>query len=85
MNGHGHINLATKLGPLDLLCELSEGEDYDVLFPDTELVTEGTIDIRVLGLERLIAVKSRVGRLKDRMVLPVLIATLEEREKADDG
>lgn len=84
MNGHGHLNLATSLGPLDLLCELSEGEDYDFLLPDTEIVTEGTIHIRVLGLERLIAVKSRVGRLKDRMVLPVLIATLEEREKEEE-
>lgn len=84
MNGHGHINLATTLGPLDLLCELSEGEDYDSLFPDTEIVTEGSVHIRVLGLQRLIAIKSRVGRLKDRMVLPVLLATLQERENEGD-
>ena len=31
------------------------------------------------GLERLIAVKARAGRIKDKAVLPVLIATLEHR------
>jgi hypothetical protein len=81
LNGHGHLNLATTLGPLDLLCELAEGEDYDSLLPDSEMITEGTIQIRVLALPRLITVKARTGRVKDRMVLPVLIATLEERAK----
>ena len=28
------------------------------------------------------AVKARTGRAKDRMVLPILIATLQEREQA---
>ena len=27
--GHGHINLQTDLGKLDVLCELSEGEGYE--------------------------------------------------------
>jgi hypothetical protein len=29
----------------------------------------------------LIAVKAKAGRPKDRMVLPILVATLEERDK----
>jgi hypothetical protein len=82
LNGHGHLNLATTLGPLDLLCELSEGEDYESLLPDSEIITEGTIQICALSLPRLITVKARTGRVKDRMVLPILIATLQEREKA---
>jgi hypothetical protein len=81
LNGHGHLNLATTLGPLDVLCELAEGEDYDSLLPDSEVITEGTIRVRILGLPRLITVKARTGRAKDRMVLPLLIATLKEREK----
>jgi hypothetical protein len=32
-------------------------------------------------LERLIAVKARAGRIKDKQVLPVLIATLERKRQ----
>ena len=39
------------------------------------------LQVRVLGLARLIAVKARAGRPKDRAVLPVLIATLDEQRK----
>lgn len=81
LNGHGHLNLATTLGPLDVLCELGDGEDYESLLPDTEMITEGTIEIRALSLPRLIVVKTRAGRAKDRMVLPILIATLRERDE----
>lgn len=59
LNGHGHLNLATTLGPRDVLCELAEGEDYDALAPDSELITEGTIQIRVLTLARLISPSRR--------------------------
>jgi len=34
------------------------------------------------ALPTLIAVKTRAGRPKDRVVLPILIATLQERDKA---
>jgi hypothetical protein len=34
----------------------------------------------VLDLPTLIEVKARTGRARDRAVLPVLIATLEERK-----
>jgi predicted nucleotidyltransferase len=77
--GRGHILLQTDLGKLDLLCELAEGEGYEEILLDTVVITAGTFDVRVLGLERLIAVKARAGRIKDKAVLPVLIATLEHR------
>jgi hypothetical protein len=80
--GHGHINLQTDLGKLDVLCELGEGEGYDDIFGDTVLVDDGSISLRVLGLARLIAVKARAGRPKDRAVLPVLVATLDEQTRA---
>ena len=51
------------------------------MLPDTLWMEHGTHRIRVLGLERLIAVKAKAGRPKDRIVLPVLIATLEEQRK----
>lgn len=80
--GHGHLNLQTTLGKLDVLCELAEGEGYDELLPDTILLNNGPLPIRVLGLSRLISVKARVGRPKDRAVLPVLLATLDEQTRA---
>jgi len=80
--GHGHLNLQTTAGKLDVLCELSEGEGYDELLSDTILLSEGTLPIRVLSLSRLITVKARVNRPKDRAVLPVLVATLDEQNRA---
>lgn len=80
--GHGHINLQTDLGKLDVLCELGEGEGYDDVLADTIVLDQGPFPVRVLGLPRLIAVKSRAGRPKDRAVLPLLIATLDEQMRA---
>ncbi len=80
--GNGHVNLQTDLGKLDVLCELGEGEGYEEILADTVLVDDGSITLRVLGLPRLIAVKARAGRPKDRAVLPVLVATLDEQTRA---
>jgi len=79
--GDGHLNLQLDLGKLDVLCELGAGEDYENLFADTVLVENGSIQLRVLELHRLIAVKARAGRPKDRAVLPVLMATLDEQKR----
>ena len=81
--GTGQINLSTKLGPLDPLCELDPGVGYDELLDHTEVVSDGTIEIKVLDLEKLIEVKAATGRDKDRLALPLLIATLEEQKNSD--
>jgi hypothetical protein len=69
------------LGPIDPLWELGEGQGYDELLPHSVLMTEGDLSLRVLDLPTLIDVKAKTGRAKDRAVLPVLIATLEESSK----
>lgn len=79
--GHGHLNLQLDLGKLDVLCELSEGEGYEEILADTVLVQSGELTLRVLGLSRLIAVKARAGRPKDRAVLPILVAALDEQRR----
>lgn len=79
--GHGHLNLMTDLGKLDVLCELGEGEGYEEILPDTVMVEDRVGSLRVLGLARLIAVKGRAGRPKDRAVLPVLVAALDEQRR----
>lgn len=79
--GKGHLNLSTTLGPLDPLCEL-DGLGFDeLLITSQSMFDEGRL-LRVLDLPTLIAVKTRAGRPKDRLVLPILIATLQERDKA---
>ncbi len=77
--GRGQINLSTLLGPFDPLCELGEGQGYDELLPHSETLTEGELSFRVLDLPTLIDVKMKTGRAKDRAVLPILLATLQER------
>jgi hypothetical protein len=77
----GHLNLSTSLGPLDPLCEL-DGLGFDELLGHSEsMVDEGRL-LRVLDLPTLITVKTKAGRPKDRLVLPILIATLQEPGKA---
>jgi hypothetical protein len=80
--GRRQINLSTLLGPLDPLCELDEGNGYDQLLAHSESVMDQGRLLRVLDLPTLIAVKTKAGRPKDRLVLPILIATMQERDKA---
>ncbi len=79
--GHGHILLATSLGPIDLLCEV-QGEGYEELLPYAQDLKLGEgLTTKVLGLEKLIEQKMGAGRPKDHMALPILRATLDELKK----
>lgn len=80
LSGNGHINLSTLLGPLDPLCELEVGQGYDELLPHSEVLSDGDTSFRVLDLPTLIEVKMKTGRAKDRVVIPLLVATLKARE-----
>ena len=66
---------------LYVLCEVSVARGYDELLPHTEEFPHGGLRLRVLDLPTLIAVKAAAGRPKDRVTVPILIATLEERKK----
>src|SRR5262245_17223905 len=76
--GRGQVNLSTSLGPIDPLCQLDEGRGYDELLAHCETVVEEGRTLRVLDLPTLIEVKTKAGRPKDRVVLPILVATLQE-------
>ncbi|MDX2094207.1 MAG: hypothetical protein SFX73_40625 [Kofleriaceae bacterium] len=78
--GGGHQNLQTQHGPLDLLGQLDE-LGYDELVPRSILVEDGGITLRVLDLPALIEVKTRAARPKDKLALPLLLATLDERRR----
>jgi predicted nucleotidyltransferase len=78
-----NFTLTTTAGDLDLLGEVTYGGTYDVLLPDTEIVTAFGIECRCLSLERLIQVKRAVGRVKDLDAIAELEAIAEERSRSD--
>ncbi len=84
MSGRGHINLLTSYGPLDLLCEIGDDEGYTELIGRADLFTDGEIKFNVLDLEKLIEIKKKTGRAKDRLALPLLIATLKKRNQSEE-
>lgn len=79
----GHKLLMTSLGQLDVLGSLDEGQGYEELLPDTVVVRVKDLEVRVLGLARLITEKTRANRDKDRAVIPLLKSTLERLQKRD--
>lgn len=84
LGGPGHQNLQTNHGPLDLLGQLDE-LGFDELLSRAVVVEDGTLTVRVLDLPTLIEVKTRAGRPKDKIALPLLLATLDERRRRGDG
>jgi hypothetical protein len=83
--GRGQINLTTSLGPMDVLCVLHDGRGFDELFERSVLVEDGERRYRILDLPDLIQVKAAANRPKDRIVVPILLALLEERTKRERG
>ncbi|MEM9460087.1 MAG: hypothetical protein AAGF11_38280 [Myxococcota bacterium] len=49
----------------------------------TELMTDGSMTLRVVDLPTLISIKASTGRARDRRVVPLLQALLEERSDAE--
>ncbi|HEY6476695.1 MAG TPA: hypothetical protein VI456_08935 [Polyangia bacterium] len=80
LSGQGQLNLSTSLGPLDPICVLHDGRGYDELLPHTQILTDGSSQIRVLDLETLIAVKAAAARARDKLVLPILLALRDRLE-----
>ena len=74
LSGRGQVQMTTRLGPIDVLCELHDGRGYNELLAHSVAFGDAGLDVRVLDLETLIAVKRAAGRAKDRLALPVLIA-----------
>ena len=78
----GHQLLMTSAGPLDLHGTIGESFTYDDLVDSTERMSIGEgFSVRVLQLERLIAIKEDMGGDKDLAVLPTLRRALEEKRR----
>jgi len=76
LRGSGQVQLVTDLGPLDILCRLHDGRGYDELAPHTNRIAADDLGLQLLDLETLIEIKSSTGRVKDRLVVPLLLAIL---------
>ena len=78
LEAKGPLLLSTNLGPLDPMATLADGRGYDELLEHSILAEEDDLPVRVLDLETLIEVKTAAGRAKDRLMLPVLLALLNQ-------
>ncbi len=76
------LRLRTGRLDLDIMGVLDEGQAYADLLPDSEKIEVAGHVVDVLKLEKLIEIKRKLTRPKDRFMLIHLEATLEERERA---
>jgi len=78
--GEGHVLLSTRLGPLDCLGTLIDGRGFEELASHSESIKDEGAEFLVVDLPTLIELKTKTGRAKDRLMLPVLIALAEQLE-----
>jgi predicted nucleotidyltransferase len=74
-----NFTLNTNLGAIDLMGEAAGNGTYDSLLPDSECIELFGKSFRVVGLKRLIALKSAAGRPKDLDAIAELQAIDEDR------
>ena len=73
---------SSRFGPLDVLGMIGRAHRYEDLLPDTIQLDAGAgVTVRILKLERLIAVKEETAGEKDQAVLPLLRRTLRESHR----
>lgn len=78
-----NFTLTTSIGVVDLLGEIAGGGSYERLLPHAVSASVFGVDVRFLGLEKLIEVKRAAGRTKDLLAVADLEALLEERDRSD--
>lgn len=77
----GHHLLITKSGPLDLLGTIGISHTYSDLLPLTVDLNVSKLQMRILELEALIKIKKETITEKDKIIIPILQRTLEEKMK----
>ena len=75
----GQVRLTTRLGPLDILGRLHDGDGFAELLPHSIEVGE-PLRFRIVDLPRLIAIKVGTGRPRDRFVAALLVDLLRQRD-----
>jgi hypothetical protein len=72
-----NLYLATDLGPLDCLSEINAVGNYDVVRARSLVVKASFGEIRIIDIDSLLAAKSQLMRLQDKLVIPQLLAIKE--------
>jgi hypothetical protein len=79
----GPYRLTTEFGPLEIRDTIGRALGYEDLTSQTDEMQVGEFRVRVLRLEKLIALKEELGRDKDLAMLPTLRATLAEKRRLE--
>jgi hypothetical protein len=74
-----NLYLETDLGSIDCLSEIIGVGDYDAVSAGSIEVEFAFGFVRVLDIDALVATKSRLNRLQDKLVIPQLLAIKERR------
>ena len=83
LSSPGRQLLATRFGSVDFLGTACRDGSYEQLLPhSTEMEVGENLTVKVLNLEKLIAIKEEIGGEKDLPFLPQLRRTLIERNRA---
>ncbi|MEO8274822.1 MAG: nucleotidyltransferase [Thermoanaerobaculia bacterium] len=77
--------LQTSKGEVDLLREIGDGWAYLDMLERSREVELGSVRVRILELEAVIASKRFANRDKDRAVMPVLLETLRLQKLKSGG
>jgi len=80
LSRHGHSLFITRIGPLDVLAFIEEGQTYEELLEHTEEIEFRGHIIRVLNLRKLVELKRSSTHPKDKQRLLVLEETLRQLE-----
>ena len=73
----------TEFGPLDLLGWVEPLGGYEALLPKAEMISVGDIELSVIALDDLIAVKRHIARPKDQASLLQLEELKRQRDAAN--
>jgi len=80
LSGPGHVLLETRFGDFDCLGAIDGGRGYEELLDTSILVEFEGRPLRLLGLDELLAIKTRAGRPKDLAAIPYIQSTIDERD-----
>jgi len=79
--GKGHVLLSTRLGPLDILSVIEEGNGYEDLLSHTVAMEFKGRLVRVLSLEKMIDLKERSKDPLIKKHLPILKEVLRQLDR----
>ncbi len=71
----------TRFGPFDILGELRGVGSYDRVAAAADVATIEGVEVDVISLDHLIAMKSAAGRDKDKLMVTEYLALADERRR----